>query len=169
MQWHDLISKKYKVIDFNETLSNGFYIWNVNCWNDKNSDFASSNYSFTVDIKILNSILCVNMSKIFLFPNLTYFNFSTNTVTQYNVTPVNESGCGWSYNLTAEGNGNITAKINVSLSSDYVLRYNDLVMTNVSQVLVENAVSGTSYYVNISGDYVNASSNVVWEDSLSLV
>ena len=154
---------------FNETLSNGFYIWNVNCWNDKNSDFASSNYSFTVDIKILNSSLCVNMSKIFLFPNLTYFNFSTNTVTQYNVTPVNESGCGWSYNLTAEGNGNITAKINVSLSSDYVLRYNDLVMTNVSQVLVENAVSGTSYYVNISGDYVNASSNVVWEDSLSLV
>jgi len=116
----------------------------------------------------VTATLCPYMSKILIVPDLFYFDWDTGTLTQYNISPVNQSLCGWTYNLTVPAGppGFIQAMINVTYPAYYVLRYNGTVMDETWNSIVAYDAGGGSFYINVTGDYIVATQEADdWSDN----
>ena len=88
---------------------------------------------------------------------------STNTITQYDILPTNNSGCGWTYklNYTYSGGTNLYAKLNET-DSKFIVSINQTNLTDSYQIVYTGTIPDTNYYLNVTGSYVNA--NQSWDD-----
>lgn len=144
--------------NFNNVFNESIFIeWNVECCNDKTCAFAPANYTFNLTLINLTSTLCENMTELIYRPNISNYNVSTGTLTEYNITPTNMSLCAWVYNITVTNASLIQAKTNYSLNqSIYNVTYNGVDLNSSYQVII-NATAAASYQINTSFSYYNAS------------
>ena len=149
-------------VTFITALSEGYHNWTINCSNDYISNGSERRY-LNVTIVTVSSELCANISSLEFLPNLTYFNMSTNTITQYDILPTNNSGCGWTYklNYTYSGGTNLYAKLNET-DSKFIVSINQTNLTDSYQIVYTGTIPDTNYYLNVTGSYVNA--NQSWDD-----
>ena len=158
----------------NETINVSFdynitRIFTINVTGNEN--YTNYSVNFTVqegEFPGLTVSYCENMSEILIVANISYFNYTIDTLTQYNISPQNESICGYSYSITPSKTGDINISINNSPGTNYELRYNDVTVNTSNQTLFSNVSTSTTYYVNVSFDYINASTGFNWRSIFSI-
>ena len=108
---------------------------------------------------------CANMSEIVYIPDIHYFNPNTNTLTQYNISPENESICQYTYLVQVNGTGTVEAKTNLT-GATYEWAVNGIVLNSSFQYVLYPNSSG---YINVSTvfNYIGANSgppewNITW-------
>ncbi len=106
--------------------------------------------------KRLNVEFCSDIGKVEFLPNLSNYNWTTNTLTEYNVTATNVTNCLYNFSCSYNCPVNITFKVNTT-STTHNITCNNIVGNTSEQRFITN-LNTTSFLVNCTMDYVNASS-----------
>jgi len=150
------------------TFPEGNYGWDVNCIAFDKTPHQSELRYFSYILLGVNVELCPGMSGLVYFlTNFSYYNWTTSSFYQYDMSPLNEDSCGYSYNITADIDGEVQAKLD-AFSETLLVKYNNILLTT-SWVTIINATAGVEYFINITGSYVNATSITEFEDEFQLI
>ena len=136
-------------------LTGGTYYLNATV----NDSSGKINFTETRTITLLiifTSTICSEMSSIEILPDLNYYNMTSGILTQNGINATNQSLCGYAYNFTAEGDGDLQARLNITLNASYLIRYNDTILNGSWITIYEGIIADLMYYINITGDYINA-------------
>lgn len=146
----------------------GEYLWNIQCTDsDAVSAFASSNYTlFINNITVTNTSVtrCSGILSWVFQPNVSngVISLPTFKYTEYNVSPENQTSCGYTYtiNTTGQADGlNVTFYTNLT-ATDLYFRANGEVFGYGKNATIPVA-NDTIAYVNISLTYNQTSLNRV--------
>jgi hypothetical protein len=163
-----VINHTKTTITANSSLSIGLHSWYVEC-NDTLFKGTSSSRNITIlstPAGNLSVSLCYNISFIQFTPNLSLYNQTSKTITQYNITPVNHTICDFNITNTGGNAINVSVKTNAT-SSMFVVKVNGSVINAEWTRIINNFGAGQTIQVNTTIDYINANRsfyfNYSWE------
>ncbi|MBW3015900.1 lamin tail domain-containing protein [Candidatus Woesearchaeota archaeon] len=141
-------------------LSNGTYIWNVECFDSQNkSSWAAANYTFTMDTSSTN-----NPPNITASSPLSPVNLSTNDNQTFNITVEDPEGANlfvwWLVNGSYEQINNATNGSSVEFTRTFLTDG----LHNVTAIVGDNATNiSTEWVVNVSPLFVPATGIIINE------
>lgn len=145
------------------SLSIATHIWYISC-NDTIRRGNSSIRNITIaSTQLANiSISYCNLSFIQFVPNLSRYNQTTKTITQYNITPVNHTVCDFNISNSGTISSNVSVKIyplNLTTYSStmFVVKINGTTLSNTTWTkIITNLGAGENIVLNTTIDYVSA-------------
>jgi len=141
----------------NTTYSYGVYSWVVTCTDAYNSTGMSPRLLTILDFDVSVS-LCSGVT-LYFAPNWTYFNRTTGKLNQPETLANNTAAAHCSMNVTNYGTRTAEMKFNATQSSTFLVRLYGILLNSTLQPIF-NVSAGTSKLVNMTGQYVNATSGV---------
>ncbi len=133
--------------------------------NDSANQFTISTKAFFPIVavaKIITVNLCQFMAgpEPLILPNASLFDFSNLNLSQVGAFPLNNSLCGFTYNITTANaaaiGGSVTVSFNQSLSPDYELVYNNTKVLNTTAITIIDSLINGSTFINVTGNWLNA-------------
>ena len=151
-------------------VSSTLYYVNLSSTDSSGNIRVNGTHNFTTNASVVSYTFCPGISAVHFLGNVNLFNFTTQKITDYNISALNQSTCLFTISNTGSNTYNFTAKTNDTTTANQKIYCGETMATRVELnatpvVVISNALNGN---VSCWSDWINLTPSNVKDFNITI-